>query len=98
MVLVPGPHFLNGMLDLIRGRMNLGAARLIYAVLTVVAISAGLLLGLALLGVSFPVDPAGRAVPLWRGVISWGVAGCLFSEFFFFSLYTVPFVRASISC
>ena len=31
MVLVAGPHFLNGMLDLIRGRMNLGAARLIYA-------------------------------------------------------------------
>ncbi len=49
MVLVPGPHFLNGMLDLIRGCMNLGAARL-----TVVAISAGLLLGLAVLGVSLP--------------------------------------------
>jgi uncharacterized membrane protein YjjP (DUF1212 family) len=56
MVLVPGPHFLNGMLDLIRGRMNLGAARLIYAVLTVVAILTGLLFGLALLGVSLPVD------------------------------------------
>jgi len=52
MVLVPGPHFLNGMLDLIRGRINLGASRLIYAVLVVVAISTGLLLGLALLGVS----------------------------------------------
>ena len=60
MVLGPGPHFRNGMLDLIRGRMNLGAARLIYAVLTVVAISAGLLLGLAVLGVSLPVESAGR--------------------------------------
>jgi uncharacterized membrane protein YjjB (DUF3815 family) len=60
MVLVPGPHFLNGMLDLITGRMNLGASRLIYAVLIVVAISTGLLLGLELLGVSLPVDPAGR--------------------------------------
>jgi uncharacterized membrane protein YjjP (DUF1212 family) len=49
MVLVPGPHFLNGMLDLIRGRMNLGLARLTYAVLVVIAISTGLLLGLALL-------------------------------------------------
>jgi uncharacterized membrane protein YjjP (DUF1212 family) len=48
MVLVPGPHFLNGMLDLIRGRMNLGLARLTYAVLVVIAISTGLLLGLAL--------------------------------------------------
>jgi len=50
MVLVPGPHFLNGALDLINGRIHLGAARLIYALLIVVAISMGLLLGLALLG------------------------------------------------
>ena len=64
MVLVPGPHFLNGALDLINGRVGLGAARLIYAGLIVIAISAGLLLGLALLGVSLPADPAGRAVPL----------------------------------
>ncbi len=56
MVLVPGPHFLNGMLDSIRGRLSLGAARLIYAVLIVVVISAGLLFGLALLGVSLPVE------------------------------------------
>ena len=31
MVLVPGPHVLNGALDLIKGRVHLGAARLIYA-------------------------------------------------------------------
>src|SRR5215472_842721 len=54
MVLVPGPHFLNGMLDLIRGRISLGAARLLYAVLVVVVISIGLLLGLAFLGCSLP--------------------------------------------
>jgi len=82
MVLVPGPHFLNGMLDLIRGRMNLGAARLIYAVLIVVAISTGLLLGLALLGVSLPLDPAGRAVSLWCDVIAAGVAVACYSVFF----------------
>jgi len=82
MVLVPGPHFLNGMLDLIRGRMNLGAARLIYAVLTVVAISTGLLLGLALLGVSLPVDPAGRALPLWHDVMAAGLAVACYSVFF----------------
>ena len=64
MVLVPGPHFLNGALDLINGRVALGAARLIYAGLIVVAISTGLLLGLTLLGVSLPTDPAGRLVPL----------------------------------
>ena len=90
MVLVPGPHFLNGMLDLIRGRMNLGAARLIYAVLTVVAISTGLLLGLGLLGVSLPVDPAGRAVPLWYDVIAAGVAVACYSVFFSSPLKILP--------
>jgi uncharacterized membrane protein YjjP (DUF1212 family) len=82
MVLVPGPHFLNGMLDLIRGRMNLGASRLIYAVLVVVSISTGLLVGLALLGVSLPVDPAGRALPLWHDVIAAGLAVACYSVFF----------------
>jgi uncharacterized membrane protein YjjP (DUF1212 family) len=82
MVLVPGPHFLNGMLDLIRGRIDLGASRVAYAVLVVVAISIGLLLGLAVLGVSLPVDPAGRALPLWRDVIAAGVAVACYSIFF----------------
>src|SRR5215472_8005374 len=82
MVLVPGPHFLNGMLDVIRGRINLGAARLIYAVLVVVAISIGLLVGLTLLGVSLPVDPTGRAVPLPHDVIAAGVAVACYSVFF----------------
>ena len=82
MVLVPGPHVLNGALDLINGRIHLGAARLIYAGLVVVAISTGLLLGLALLGASLPVDEAGRAVPLWQDVIAAGVAIAAYSVFF----------------
>ncbi len=82
MVLVPGPHFLNGILDLIRGRMNLGAARLIYAVLIVVAITTGLLLGLALLGVSLPVDPPVREVSLWHDVIAAGLAVACYGIFF----------------
>jgi uncharacterized membrane protein YjjB (DUF3815 family) len=82
MVLVPGPHFLNGALDLINGSVGLGAARLIYAGLIVIAISVGLLLGLALLGVSLPDDPAGRVVPLWQDVIAAGVAVAVYSVFF----------------
>jgi len=82
MVLVPGPHVLNGALDLINGRIHLGAARLIYAGLVIVAISTGLLLGLALLGASLPVDQAGRAVPLWQDVIAAGVAIAAYSVFF----------------
>ncbi len=82
MVLVPGPHVLNGALDLINGRVHLGAARLIYAGLVIVAISTGLLLGLALLGVSLPVGQAGRAVPLWQDMIAAGVAVASYSVFF----------------
>jgi uncharacterized membrane protein YjjP (DUF1212 family) len=82
MILVPGPHVLNGALDLITGRIHLGAARLIYAGLVIVAVSTGLLLGFALLGISFPVDPAGRAVPLWVDMIAAGVAVFAYSVFF----------------
>jgi len=90
MVLVPGPHFLNGALDLINGRIALGAARLIYAGLIVVAISVGLLLGLALLGVSLPADPPGRAVPLWQDIIAAGVAVSAYSVFFSTPLRMLP--------
>lgn len=90
MVLVPGPHVLNGALDLIQGRISLGAARLIYAGLIVVAILAGLLLGLALLGVSLPTDPTGRAIPLWQDAIAAGVAVAAYSIFFSTPLYMLP--------
>ena len=90
MILVPGPHFLNGALDLIRGRIHLGAARLVYAGLIVVAIATGLMLGLALLGVSLPVDPPGRAVPLWEDVIAAGVAVAAYSVFFSTPLNMLP--------
>jgi uncharacterized membrane protein YjjB (DUF3815 family) len=82
MVLVPGPPVLNGALDLIKGRIHLGAARMIYAGLVVLAISSGLLLGLALLGVSLPVDPVSRPVPLWLDTIAAGVAVGAYGIFF----------------
>jgi uncharacterized membrane protein YjjB (DUF3815 family) len=87
MVLVPGPHVLNGMMDVINGRIALGSSRLIYATLVVVAISAGLLLGLAMLGASLPVDPVSRAVPLWRDIIAAGVAVACYSVYFSTPLY-----------
>jgi uncharacterized membrane protein YjjP (DUF1212 family) len=90
MVLVPGPHFLNGALDLICGRIHLGAARLLYAGLIVVAISTGLILGLSLLGASLPVDAPGRAVPLWQDVIAAGVAVASYSVFFSTPLNMLP--------
>jgi uncharacterized membrane protein YjjP (DUF1212 family) len=90
MVLVPGPHFLNGALDLVNGRIALGAARLTYALLIVLAICVGLLLGLALLGVPLPADPPGRAVPLWQDVLSAGVAVAAYSVFFSTPLRMLP--------
>jgi uncharacterized membrane protein YjjP (DUF1212 family) len=82
MILVPGPHVLNGMVDLVGARVSLGASRLIYACLIVVAICVGLLLGLSLLHVSLPVDAPGRAVPLWLDVLAAGVAVAAYSIFF----------------
>jgi uncharacterized membrane protein YjjP (DUF1212 family) len=82
MVLVPGPHILNGTLDLISGRIHLGAARLIYAGLVVTAISAGLLLGLTVFHESLPIDPPGSPVRLWFDVIAACVAVACYSVFF----------------
>jgi uncharacterized membrane protein YjjP (DUF1212 family) len=87
MVLVPGPHMLNGALDVVRGRIDLGASRLIYAGLVVLAISTGLLLGLALFGVSLPVDQASRAVPLWVDTMAAGVAVFAYGVFFSMPLH-----------
>jgi uncharacterized membrane protein YjjP (DUF1212 family) len=82
MILVPGPHVLNGMMDLAAIRVHLGASRLIYAGLVILAISAGLLLGLGLLGVSLPVGEHARPVPLWLDTIAAGAAVAAFSIFF----------------
>jgi uncharacterized membrane protein YjjB (DUF3815 family) len=82
MILVPGPHLLNGMMDLAALRVPLGASRLLYAGLVLLAISAGLLLGLDLLGVSLPGGVPGRAAPLWLDMLAAGVAAAAFSIFF----------------
>jgi uncharacterized membrane protein YjjP (DUF1212 family) len=82
MILVPGPHVLNGMMDLVGARISLGASRLLYACVIVVAVTVGLLLGLGLLHVSLPVDAPGRAVPLWLDVLAAGVAVAAYSIFF----------------
>src|SRR5262247_3540277 len=82
MILVPGPHVLNGMLDLAAMRIHLGASRLVYAGLVVLAISGGLLLGLGIFNVPLPVDGPGRAVTLWLDMIAAGVAVAAYSVLF----------------
>jgi len=90
MVLVPGPHLLNGALDLVEGRIHLGAARMLYALLIILSIAVGLLLGLGLLGVSLPVDPMGHTVPLWMDVLAAGIAVFAYSVFFSMPLRMLP--------
>jgi len=90
MVLVPGPPVLNGALDLVKGRIHLGSARIAYAGLMIAAICAGLLLGLAPTGASLPVDEASRAVPLWFDVLAAGIAVAAYGIFFSMPPYMLP--------
>jgi uncharacterized membrane protein YjjP (DUF1212 family) len=82
MVLVPGPHLLNGTLDVARGRIALGASRIAYASLIVLVICTGLLVGLSLGGVTLPVSEPSRAVPLGYDVLAAGVAVAAYGTFF----------------
>ena len=82
MVLVPGPHILNGALDLARVRIPLGAARMGYATLIIVMICAGLLLGLSLGGITLPVSGPSAPVSLVVDVLAAGVAVAAYGTFF----------------
>lgn len=82
MVLVPGPHILNGAIDLARARIPLGVARLVYASLITLAICTGLILGLALGGVSLPASDPSQAVPLGYDVLAAGVIVAAYGTFF----------------
>jgi uncharacterized membrane protein YjjP (DUF1212 family) len=90
LILLPGPHILNGGLDLMRSRINLGASRILFAFLVVGATAAGLLCGLTLLGTNLPIEVAGRDVPLWQDVIAAGVAVAAYSIFFSTPLSMLP--------
>ncbi len=82
MVLVPGPHLLNGSIDLARARIALGAARIGFAGLIILMICAGLLLGLALGDTSLPVSGQSAPVPLVYDVIAAAVAVAAYGTFF----------------
>jgi len=82
MVLVPGPHLLNGAMDLIRGRVPLGASRIGYASLTILMICVGLLIGLAIGGVSLPVSGPSFPIPLAYDVTAAAVAVAAYGTFF----------------
>lgn len=82
LILVPGPHILNGALDLLTLRMALGTARLGYAALLVTAIGAGLLLGLWCGGETLPTMGAGIRTPFIGDVVAAGIAAASYSVYF----------------
>jgi uncharacterized membrane protein YjjP (DUF1212 family) len=82
MILVPGPHLLNGTIDLARARIGLGASRLVYAGLSILMICTGMLTGLLLGGADLPVSAPSYPVPLGYDVIAAGVAVAAYGTFF----------------
>jgi uncharacterized membrane protein YjjP (DUF1212 family) len=82
MILVPGAHILNAALDLVRGRLSLGLARLAYCGLILLAICAGLLIGLVLMSASLAQGTESAHVPLWLDIIAAGLAVAAFGAFF----------------
>jgi uncharacterized membrane protein YjjP (DUF1212 family) len=82
MILVPGPHLLNGTIDLARARIALGASRIAYAGVIILMICTGLLTGLSFGSVSLPVSGPSYPVPLGYDVIAAGVAVAAYGTFF----------------
>jgi uncharacterized membrane protein YjjP (DUF1212 family) len=82
MILVPGPHLLNGTLDLARARIGLGVSRIAYAGLIILMICTGLLTGLSFAGVSLPASVPSYPVPLGYDVIAAGIAVAAYGTFF----------------
>jgi uncharacterized membrane protein YjjP (DUF1212 family) len=82
MVLVPGPHILNGGIDLARTRIALGIARLAYAGVIVLLICAGGLFGFTAVGANLAIAGPSPPVPLVIDVIAAGCAVASFGTFF----------------
>src|ERR1700704_6450054 len=82
MVLVPGPHILNGAIDLARTRIALGIARLSYAGVIVLLICAGGLFGFTAVGANLAIAGPSPPVPLVVDVIAAGCAVASFGTFF----------------
>jgi len=92
MILVPGPHLLNSALDIIHGRIHLGSARFMCAILILIAISSGLSLGLSFSDVYLPLEVPKPIVSLWKDVLCAGTAVAAYSIFYStpFSLFAWP--------
>ncbi|TYL97729.1 threonine/serine exporter family protein [Bradyrhizobium rifense] len=91
MVLVPGPHILNGAIDLARTRIALGITRLAYAGVIVLLICAGGLFGFTAAGGTLAMARPAPPVPLIVDVIAAGSAVASFGTFFSMPWRLLPF-------
>jgi uncharacterized membrane protein YjjP (DUF1212 family) len=98
LMLVPGPHFINSLHDIVENNMTTGLARLGLACTIMLAASLGIFLGGWLtLGMTTvpPWDNSASQIPLWADVILAGVAACGFG-----AVYNAPWrvLWTSILC
>jgi uncharacterized membrane protein YjjP (DUF1212 family) len=82
MVLVPGPHLLNGAIDLVRARIPLGLARIMFANMIVISICAGLFIGLSFGATRFATAGTSVPVPFIYDICAAGVAVAAYGAFF----------------
>lgn len=82
MILVPGPHLLNGALDLLSRRLPLGMARLGFGCVILLAIAGGVVTGLLLGGSDLPLESSFGPVPLWLDMVAASVAAAAYSTYF----------------
>lgn len=98
LMLVPGPHLINGLYDVIENNMQTGIPRFALATGILVAAAMGIFLGGWLtLGMTTvpPHQVAPADIPLWLDVLLAGVASCSFGAF-----YNAPWrvLWTSIAC
>jgi uncharacterized membrane protein YjjP (DUF1212 family) len=91
MVLVPGPHILNGALDLARTRIALGITRLAFAGVIVLLTCAGGLFGFTAVGGNLAIAGSSPPVPLIVDVIAAGCAVASFGTYFSMPWRLLPF-------
>ncbi|WP_127091898.1 threonine/serine exporter family protein [Aquabacter cavernae] len=91
MVLVPGPHLLNGTLDIAHLRVPLGAARLAYGSVIILLISIGLISGLVSGGRNLPLAGGLDDVPLIIDMIAAALAVAAYGTFFSMPWRMLPF-------